>query len=105
MTANDCLKQMNERYALFQTLWNMYFVVSFGVLAFLASAEFHDPARLWSAKGVTVLAYGCFAYSNLGGLRRVRNEHDLLGAAFAKLMDKEGATEPALVELKQGLAE
>jgi hypothetical protein len=104
VTAADCLKQMSDRYALFQTLWNMYFVASFGVLAFLASAKFHDSARLWWAKGGAILAYGCFAYSNLGGLRRVRNEHDLLGAAFSKLAGKEGGTDPDLAELEKGLA-
>ena len=103
MTENDCLKQMNDRYALFQTLWNMYFVVSFGVLAFLVNAKFHNPVLFWSAKAVAVIAYGCFAYSNLGGLRRVRNEHDSFGTAFSKLTGNPG-TDPAIVQLQKELA-
>jgi hypothetical protein len=104
MTANESLKQMNDRYALFQTLWNMYFVVSFGVLAFMVSAKFHDSTRLWSAKAVAILAYLSFAYSNLGGLRRVRNEHDLLGVVFLRLARQEGVAEPELVDEAIGLA-
>ena len=103
VNANDCLKQVNDRYALFQTLWNMYFAVSFGLLAFLVSAKFSDALLLWSVKVVAILTYGCFAYCNLGGLKRVRNEHDLLGSLFLRLAIKENLQEPELVDAVSGL--
>lgn len=91
LTLNDCLKQMNDRYSLFQTLWTMFFAVTFGLLVFFVNAKFGEQGNRNVARAVAIGGFLVFGVNNARGLRRVRNEY----VAFAALARELLATEPA----------
>src|SRR4051794_36290543 len=72
----DALQIYNEQFAAYQTLWNMYFLVAFGIIALFGST----PAAAKDEKvrvGLT-LAFGLFAFSNFLALTSVSEQRILI---------------------------